>query len=60
MEILSKGTEVLLPLKEEGKIVKYVDRLWSSYYDVKITKGGIFNQVDDVVDFLVRDVIVKI
>lgn len=51
IEILENKTPVLLPFDEEGIIIKRVERIWASYYVVKITKGRLFHKKGEVVDF---------
>jgi hypothetical protein len=47
--------KVNLPFNEEGEVVEYLDLLWGSRYNVRITKSNGFNDVGEVVDFFEKD-----
>jgi len=49
------GDEVKLPFKEKGEIVEYIDLLWGSRYNVRITESNGFNEVGEIVDFFDKD-----
>jgi hypothetical protein len=58
--LFNEGDTIILTLAdEEGIIIKKIENILTSY-DVRITKGGIFNQVGDVINILsgqIKDVI---
>ena len=49
-------SEVNLPFGEKGIVIGKNPRIWASTYKVKIIKGGIFNNVGDIVLFLEKHV----
>ena len=55
--LFKSGDKVKLPFNEEGEIQEYVDLPWASRYMVKITKSTGFNDVDDIVDYFERDLV---
>lgn len=55
-EIISNGTKVSLPCKEEGIVKKYVDKMWGSGYIVRITKSNGFEKLHSHIEFLKRNV----
>jgi hypothetical protein len=51
IEPIKKGDSVLLPYNEEGVVTHIKDIPWGFKYEVIITKGSMFNEVNDIVDF---------
>ena len=51
------GKFVGLPFDEEGEVLEYLDLLWGSRYNVRITKTNGFNNVGEVVDFFEKDLV---
>lgn len=52
-----KGDKVLLPFKEKGEIIEYVDFPWASRYSVKITESNGVNEVGEIVDCFEKDLV---
>lgn len=50
-----KGDKVKLPFDETGTLVRFHERPWASYWDVRIRKSNGFNNTNTVVDFFERD-----
>lgn len=49
------GKIVGLPFDEEGEVIEYLDLLWGSRYNVRITKSNGFNEIGIVADFFEKD-----
>ena len=49
------GDKVKLPCGETGTLVRFHERLWASYWDVRIRKSNGFNKTNQVVDYFERD-----
>jgi hypothetical protein len=55
-EVTEKQTKVSLPFGEEGIVMKFVERPWSSKVYVKITKSSGFNELNKTFDFLDKQI----
>jgi len=50
---------VMLPFDEKGVVVNYITKIWGNPFMIKITKGVVFNEIGDIVDFNRNDIIFK-
>lgn len=50
-----KGDKVKLLANETGKIIKYVERLWGSFYLVKMDSDGLFHKKNELVEVFKKD-----
>ena len=49
------GDRVKLPCGETGTLVRFHERVWASYWDVRIRKSNGFNKTNTVVDFFEKN-----